>query len=401
MAGNPNLARQDEATDAPPSPYSRHIPSLDGLRGLAVLGVVASHLFWGNPAGPWTAAIESITVFGAHGVDLFFVLSGFLITGILYDSLQEESYFRKFYARRCLRIFPLYYGVLIVLFLLTPLLHWDWNHTQWYFVLYLQNLPSAIRLNHGAGQILDHFWSLAVEEQFYLVWPLLVFFVAARARLMRLAFALCCAALLLRLVLIAHSVDYNIINRGTLSRADSLLMGALLALLLRGPAHDRILRFAPTVLYACVGVYGAGLILYHYGIPAIWSRQTYNTVFVGFGFSILSLFSAALIAMCLRHGSFTARAFTSPTLRFFGKYSYGLYVLHGIAMFWRAPFRRLCESISPSKYLSIGGSGLLIFILGTAAAFLSYNLYEKHFLKLKRYFDYGRAAKPAKTVETL
>jgi len=130
MAGNPNLARQDEATDAPPSPYSRHIPSLDGLRGLAVLGVVASHLFWGNPAGPWTAAIESITVFGAHGVDLFFVLSGFLITGILYDSLQEESYFRKFYARRCLRIFPLYYGVLIVLFLLTPLLHWDWNHTQ-------------------------------------------------------------------------------------------------------------------------------------------------------------------------------------------------------------------------------------------------------------------------------
>lgn len=387
--------------EAEASPYSRHIPSLDGLRGLAILGVVASHLFWGNPAGPWSSTFAGITRFGAHGVDLFFVLSGFLITGILYDSLQEKAYFRKFYARRCLRIFPLYYGALIVLFLLTPLLHWDWNHMQWYFIFYLQNLPSAIRLNHGSGQILDHFWSLAVEEQFYLVWPLLVYFVAARARLLRLAFALCCGALLLRLILIAQSTDYNVINRGTPSRADALLMGALLALLLRGPAHDRMLRFAPAVLYTCIGIYGTGLILYQYGIPVEWSQQAYNNVFVGFGFSVLALFSAALIAMCLRRGSLTARAFTSPTLRFFGKYSYGLYVLHGIAMYWRAPFRRFCESISPSKYLSIGGSGLLIFLVGIVAAVLSYNLYEKHFLKLKRYFVYDRGAKSVGPPETL
>src|SRR6202453_2063173 len=93
-------------------PSAPHLPALDGVRGFAVLGVACSHLFPASPHTPFEAFVHKPFAFGASGVDLFFVLSGFLITGILYDSLPDPDFFRKFYARRVLRIFPLYYGVL-------------------------------------------------------------------------------------------------------------------------------------------------------------------------------------------------------------------------------------------------------------------------------------------------
>ena len=94
------------------SPYARHLPALDGVRGFAVLGVACSHIFPGTPHSALQSLVHAAFSFGSRGVDLFFVLSGFLITGILYDSLPDPGFFRKFYARRILRIFPLYYGVL-------------------------------------------------------------------------------------------------------------------------------------------------------------------------------------------------------------------------------------------------------------------------------------------------
>jgi peptidoglycan/LPS O-acetylase OafA/YrhL len=107
-----------------------HIPALDGIRGLAILFVLADHLLSSNPYTSsavfnfLSAIRESLWI----GVNLFFTLSGFLITGILWDTLHKPNFFRNFYARRALRIFPLYYGFLLTLLALTHVLHFEWNH---------------------------------------------------------------------------------------------------------------------------------------------------------------------------------------------------------------------------------------------------------------------------------
>ena len=378
-----------------PGPYSRHVPALDGVRGFAVLGVMASHLFAGNAPGRLGHAFQSLCSFGAHGVDLFFVLSGFLITGILYDSLGDPHFFRKFYARRSLRIFPLYYGVLAVLFLLTRPLHLQWQHMQWVLLLYLQNtnLVQPFYLFTPSPTInINHLWSLAVEEQFYLVWPLLVFLLVRPNRILRVCFSLSVVALLLRLVLIFLGTNYNTVNRFTLCRADSLLIGAALALLLRGPHHDRALRLAPHLLAFCSALFIGFLFL-----PALLRSSRLltlsNNLFLAFGYTLLALISAALIALCLREDTVLVRFFSNPALRFYGKISYGLYVLHFIALpFMITTFRHWFEAVSPNKYLSVGGSSLLAFVVSTVAAVLSYHLYEKQFLRLKHLFAYNSSA---------
>lgn len=386
---------------AEPGPYARHIPALDGIRGLAILGVMASHLFAGNPPGPVIRTLHSIASFGSHGVDLFFVLSGFLITGILYDSLGDPRFFRKFYARRSLRIFPLYYGVLLVLLLLTHPLHLHWQHMQWVLLAYLQNTNLVMpfdQFNVGGALELDHLWSLAVEEQFYLVWPILVFLLAARRRVLRLALGLSVAALVVRATFAAHHLTYNFINRSTLSRADTLLLGAALALLLRGSRHDLTLRLAPAVLALSTAVYLALLQL----TRAPWTPASLHihALFFCLGYTLLATASAALIAWCLRPSTWPRRLFELRPMRFFGKYSYGLYVLHGVALpFLVATFRGWFESISPNKLLSIGGASLLTILVATAAAWLSYNLYERQFLRLKHLFDYDRRPGAAERAE--
>ncbi len=148
------------------SPYARHIPALDGVRGLAILGVLCSHLFPFGPHSALQAVLHSALSFGANGVDLFFVLSGLLITGILYDSLPDPSFFRKFYARRALRIFPLYYGVIATYAIAAIALGLNFHHELLSLALYLEN-TDLIALHIGASYgppilPLSHFWSLAI-----------------------------------------------------------------------------------------------------------------------------------------------------------------------------------------------------------------------------------------------
>lgn len=373
---------------------------------MAVLCVMASHLFPGTTAtgGFLLQSIGVCLTFGAAGVDLFFVLSGFLITGILYDSLSDSGYFRKFYARRCLRIFPLYYGVLFTLLLLTPWLRIQWQHMQWSLLFYLQNTNIVMPLYrwqpHGIN--LDHFWSLAVEEQFYLVWPLAVFLLRDRKKILIACLALSSAALLLRSVLAFHHTIYHVINRATPCRADSLLIGAALALVLRGRLHDVTLRYARAVFLWTVAAMAALNLIRHVVVRHSQLIFAFDASYLALRYTLLAVASAALIAWCLRPSSVPRAIFERPILCFFGKYSYGLYVLHLLIMsLIIADVRVWIDHQTGYKITGVVGAGVLIFLLSVGAAYLSYNLYEKKFLNLKRYFDYTRTKVPAPPSEPL
>src|SRR5262245_35087776 len=172
----------------PPPRLTGHQPGLDGVRGVAILMVMAIHFVGDSTARTLgQTLLVKAAGYGLLGVDLFFVLSGFLITGILLDAKNRPHYFRNFYALRTLRIFPLYYAVLAVLLLLipavttlSPLLEqareqqgWLWTYTTNFYVAYTSSWRSLTYVTH--------FWSLASEEHFYLVWPLVVFALRRKA----------------------------------------------------------------------------------------------------------------------------------------------------------------------------------------------------------------------------
>lgn len=380
-----------------------HMPSLDGIRGLAILMVLCTHLFWSNYAtgGPLLRLIGDSLRYGFFGVDLFFVLSGFLITGILVDSLDDPGYFKNFYSRRALRIFPLYYGVLIALFLITPILSLHWRGMGWLFVFYLQTMrPEELsNFSPGSGIGLNHFWSLAVEEQFYLVWPALVFWIKDRRRLLVASLAISTAALLLRLVLIGAGTNELLIHMTTVTRADSLLLGGVLALLYRSSVWQKILQLAPFgFAVAALTVVGSIRFFDREFFPAPPYTTTMKLWVEGGRYTVLAFGGACLIAWSLRAGSVCERFFEGRVLRFFGKYSYGIYILHVLLLpILLARQRAAIEHLTHSKLLGVAGAGLSTLGLSVAAAVVSFNFYEKPFLRLKRYFAYQPERKTART----
>jgi peptidoglycan/LPS O-acetylase OafA/YrhL len=381
------------------SPYSRHLPALDGVRGLAILLVMCSHFFPGTAHNAAERVLRVLLSYGASGVDLFFVLSGFLITGILYDSLGDTHYFRKFYARRALRILPLYYGVLAVYAIVGLVQHRSSHGELLSLALYMQNTSLiAVPIFAYSGPLtlpLGHFWSLAIEEQFYLVWPLLVFLLRTRARLL----ALCAAFLLLcpifRFLAWQHGSSLFAVHTNTLYRADALLIGGALALLLRSRLHDRILAAAPW------------LTLLVFVLPLLWIFPLLSRPFshppLAFGelalsYSLVPIGYFGLLGMTF--SSTPVRSlFTVKPLRALGKYSYGLYVLHLILLsYFEKPLRDWLRQMDIPNFVAILLVGVSCFIVSFCAAFLSYQLYERHFLRLKRFFDYrphGSAASTA------
>jgi len=376
------------------SPYARHIPALDGIRALAVLGVMFSHLFPGTARGAATDTLQALFRFGATGVDLFFILSGFLITGILYDSLHDPAYFRKFYARRALRIFPLYYGVLAIFLLQKLFFSYDFHHQLLSLALYLQNTPllaAPIYAYAGPAKLpLSHFWSLSIEEQFYLVWPLLVFLIRDRKRLLWVCFAAIALCPALRAFLVLHGVPYFAIHTNTAYRCDSLLAGAALALLLRGPAHDKVLKHAGKLLLASI----VPVVLVCF-VPLLLSQAAYaarmqNTERI-FSYSLLLLLYTSLLAVSFSMPTLKT-IFSHPVPRWIGKYSYGIYVYHVILFaYLQEPLRGWIERhITANKGVGVVLCGLTVLIVSLTTAYLSYQLYERRFLHLKRYFDYRK-----------
>jgi len=374
-----------------------HIPALDGIRGLAILLVLVDHLFWGNNRTGSRLFDLLMEVRGSTycGVNLFFALSGFLITGILIKTLNIPHYFKIFYSRRALRIFPLYYGFLFVLLLLTHPLHIVWSGWQYYYLTYTANL--ALWRTHIPLVLpyfnINHFWSLQVEEQFYLLWPFVVYRVRRPEILVRVSLIGCAVIFCLRVFLVAmeknpHFSYIYLPYSPTFSCADNLLFGCGLAALMLTRWRETVLRLAPRVFAVCAAILLLAFFVNHGLEWQAGAGHPLHPFIPTFGFSLFGIGSTALIATALQPG-LTQSIFRNGILRFFGRYSYGIYVFHySITGVLQGPLRFFFHTHFHSKALSVLLQAGVAGIASVLVAVLSYHLYEKHFLSLKRYFSY-------------
>ena len=368
-----------------------HFPELDGIRGIAIFAVMALH-FIASQIAVAQNGIErlavAITGYGMWGVDLFFVLSGYLITGLLADSRGSKKYFSSFYIRRTLRIFPLYYGVIFVLVVLIPrgmledfapealqirsVQPWLWT--------YLTNVYIA-KEGSFAIPYVSHFWTLAIEEHFYLLWPLIIRLASRRAAIF-VAIALSLVALSSRIVLAFTTDNEMWAQVFTLCRLDSLCVGSAFALWVRGPEGWAVLRRAVKGLPFIVG---AMLVLMIYPTHGVWQPVELAIK----EFLLASLFALFVSTSVWPSGWQPMRAALRwKPLMLLGKYSYGMYIFHGIIAYYLAThdgvayFARLAGSHTGGLFFQALVGSLLSMLI----AVISYHAYEIWFLRLKRFF---------------
>jgi peptidoglycan/LPS O-acetylase OafA/YrhL len=378
----PALLERAPAKPVRERPTHAHVPALDGVRGTAVLLVVINHVAESLQGEfEYYDPVTTLARLGWVGVDLFFVLSGFLITGILYDAKHGAGYFKNFYARRALRIFPLYYLALTVVLAMrfvVPNAHeWGTQHPAWAWV-YATNFIMATRGAWSFG-VLDHFWSLAVEEHFYFVWPTCVYFLSRRG-LMITAFAMLVVAFGLRVWYAGYLGDGFAAYVLTPTRMDALAAGGLVALAARRPVG-----LSPLTAPARVA---AVLLALAFGALVVWRHDVDQTdpFIASLGLSTLSLFFAAVLVLVITWAP-VRRVAEHGLLRWFGKYSYGLYVWHPIVfvlLFHTETARALRDGQTPVHALL---NSALALSLSLALTLLSYHLVEEKFLRLKHRFQ--------------
>lgn len=361
------------------SALSAPVPALDGLRGVAILLVLIFHLVALRPPAATStvsALLLRLASAGWAGVDLFFVLSGYLITGLLLDRRGEPGFFRRFWTRRALRILPLYYLFLFVLLVaLRGTLDGAAGYaealsSQRWFWFHLQNWKMLAWSRFPLFDPLRPLWSLAVEEQFYLVWPALVWWLGPK-RLGPLCLALIATASLARVGLWLWPGNHSIFGAyvATPTRLDSLAAGALLAVLAREETGlSACAKRAPAVIAATLvlllSMFARGMLWFTSlngqlaGVPLLWL-----------------LFGATLVlAVTLPRTHLFVRTLETSPLRWTGRVSYGIYLLHllvldGLLALWPAiPL--------PAFY----GLGVGLTFL---AAALSWSLFERPILGLK------------------
>lgn len=363
---------------------------------MAILLVMAHHFeMYGGTADAtvWPdEVVFKLSRLGWTGVDLFFVLSGFLITRILYHTKNSGRYFRTFYARRVLRIFPLYYGFLFLLLVGVPVIvevgpafRSLLDEQLWYWT-YLVNLK--IGIEGGPEYIaIGHFWTLAIEEQFYLMWPVIVFLLGRRG-IMFVCAACVVESIVFRVAMIwgGYSAAYVM----TPARLDALTTGAFLAIAFSSPRACEIVKrytrpslvILPLLL---VGLSGWGRHLDSWDLPIA-------TV----GLTLIALFFGATLSLAVTSPPYALvpRLLANRFLRFFGRYSYALYVFHHLVAIYLPRWGFAVRDVPTFMGSQIPGF-VLFSIVATAislvAALSSWYLIESRFLALKRYFPYDPA----------
>ena len=374
------------------------IAVLDGVRGVAILLTLMFHTF--DPT-------LSLAIFGERGVDLFFVLSGFLITGILIKTRDEPNYFRNFIARRAVRILPLYYlFIVLMLFVLPAMLDLlpssieipkDFLALQqgpdglWTVWVYLQNFV----LGRGPGSLpgLGRLWSLAVEEQFYLFWPVIMWFLPANRRKQAFVWGIV-GTMVLRTVLLWGGIQGTYGAREyTFNRLDTLLLGALGALYVRDPEIRRQLKPVidlVTKWWVMVPILFIG-ILPNAKLDSL-PDEFFGKITYGPGLTVISVLFLAYVLRSV-DGTLGPRTKRFTEWRFnlvLGKYSYAIYLFHF------AIATTLQPHADTGKGLQVTGNAIidsfiacgLTTALSLAIARVTWLAWEQPWLRLKRRFSY-------------
>lgn len=351
------------------------MPELDGLRALAVIAVVGFHL--------------NLTGFGMGwlGVNLFFVISGFLITGILLDSKASPHYLYNFYMRRTLRIFPIYFALLSIVLSVSLIRQWNIGDFL-YYLTYTQNFLLALsEWKPEFPTMLNHTWTLAVEEQFYLIWPLIIFKVSA-VRLRIIVLTLFIIALAVRIYFLNIVPGSSLFFTVLPVQMDALAAGAGAALIVRSTASDLYIKKYALLCLLLASLFAVFLVTHNgydsYWNPKIWTIKPSNVLL----FSLFSIFSAALLLVIVVGAPPVSAVLNMKWLRHIGKISYGIYLYHyPVLWFVDKGFAHIFSTTYDQniwiEYLAV----LLKCIVTYFIALASFKLLETPFLNLKKKFS--------------
>ena len=355
-----------------------HISALDGLRAFAVLAVMFHHYgeYYLLPIHPGASLLRITVESLGMGVDLFFVLSGFLITGILLDALGKPYFFKRFYWRRGLRIWPLYYLFLAGMLLIHPQMFSRIGVAP--FALYYRNFLGPDR---ASDIYIGQFWSLCVEEQFYLVWPVVLFFLPKQWRL-RLIAVLVAAAFCFRIYFSSKGVDPYVIYRLPMCHMDGLLAGATLAVLTRIGIEEQTFRKACWISFfagmACLMALDSSL------LPKL------NFILAPFAITSSALLFGGIVGISIRaHGSRTRAFLGSRFLAAISKRSYAMYVFHLLPLYASVAILDRAKSLPMESAPAL----LLMISVGMVTygmAWLSWQFMEEPVLRLKKWEWFAR-----------
>ncbi len=351
-----------------------YYPALDGLRGIAILGILIQHNFSFLP----------IPKFGWTGVDLFFVLSGFLITDILLRTKDQKNFLPNFFIRRILRIFPLYYGLLIVFFVVTPLINQFKDQYTYYSTnqnmlwMPLQNWLYITKPKPHNDTVFNHFWSLSVEEQFYLLWPIIIFACKKIQRLIIITYFILfgCIAFRLSTWLYFGNANINFLLQ-YMTRVDGLCIGSLIAIwrnISVETASKKLIRLGIILL----SLHATAFIL----TKTIFSNVPHFTIF---GYSTITIiFGLVLIFVLEKENKLTKFLFENRVLKGLGKISYGLYVYHWPTLvIFKIYFLNYLKDFGISNYKSIAIISISAVLLAITVSVMSYHFFEKKILAFK------------------
>ncbi len=359
--------------------FGSRVPELDGIRGIAILTVLLYHVFaYSMMHRTWTGLphlVMRVMEHGARGVDLFFVLSGFLITGILLDTRSDPRYFRNFYARRALRILPVYYAVLLVILIF-------YRHSGDYVLLsffYLSNIAPIL----GVAMINGAMWSLSVEEHYYLLWPLLVRKVQPQTVAV-VAAAVCVAEPVIRGLAFSHVAS---VFPYTWFRLDGIACGALLACFVRSSRYS--LQNAKTLVIALASI---GILAEVAGTP--WGIRQHETLFGAISqFTTVNLLCAAAVLWGVSMSELPqTRVLRIGALTILGELSYCLYLVHCLVMDLYDASLKAFHYRPVTNFKSIVLRAVVVVGLSFVIAAISRKVLELPALRLKRFFEPGAAS---------